>query len=151
MGMPSENNQNTVQGKERLRRSLPLLLFLSVWAIVILAFWCFGGSLDAMGYSILFLYLLLPLAILSTSFFIGFDSSFGHARYLMPLFYGILYLLAEYATFNLANIVANGKCSSWNTPEWTLLIAGIVLSAVGIGLGTLARFLKSQKALKEDR
>ncbi len=149
--MHSEKSQSAVPSRNRLHDFLPPLLFLGVWAVAIAVFWCFGSSRDAMGYAILFFYLVLPVAILLTSFFIGLSPTFGHARYLMPLCYGVLYLLLEYATFNLANIVANGKISSWNTPAWTLLLAGIILSAVGIGLGMLVRLRKSRNPRKEDR
>ncbi len=132
--------------KTVLRSLLPLLIFLGIWMLALIAFWCMGDPSDVGGYSLLFFWLIVPAAILITSFFVGLDGAFGHARWMLPLCYGALFLLLEYVTFELSNIVANGGVSPWNTPAWSLLLVGTGLSLTGIGFGTLLRVLRARKA-----
>lgn len=44
---------------------------LGIFAIAILVFWAFAGELDAMGYGILYIWALMPLASLVTSLVVG--------------------------------------------------------------------------------
>lgn len=44
---------------------------LGIFAIAILAFWAFTGELDAMGYGILYIWVLMPLVSFVTSLVVG--------------------------------------------------------------------------------
>lgn len=44
---------------------------LGIFAIAVFAFWAFTGELDAMGYGILYIWALMPLASLVTSLVVG--------------------------------------------------------------------------------
>ena len=47
---------------------------------------------------------------------------------------GGVYMLAEYATFSVANMVAFSKI---NLPEFSMIIIGAVISLLGMGIGAL--------------
>lgn len=134
------NNQDGVEGRSSSVTSkntwpqiIPLVSYLAVWMASLIAFWLLSSGSDALGYSILFLWGLLPAATLASSFFIGKHDDWGRGRWLFSLFFGIMYLLAEYTTFGAANMIAFGKL---NQPEWLMLPVGVVISLAGIGAGS---------------
>lgn len=45
-------------------------------------------------------------------------------------------MLAEYGTFAMANNIAFDKL---NTPEWGLVVAGVIISAIGMLMGSLLK------------
>ena len=59
--------------------------------------------MDAMGYSIIFFWGVIPILIFINSFIIGKHKEWGLLRWLMSVSSGIMYMLASYATFSLAN------------------------------------------------
>lgn len=54
-----------------MRKMMPILAHLIVWAILILIFWVTPLYDDAMGYSVLALYVVMPVSTIITSFLIG--------------------------------------------------------------------------------
>lgn len=50
--------------------------------------------------------------------------------------FGVMYMLAEYGTFAMANNIAFDKL---NTPEWGLVVAGVIISAIGMLMGSLLK------------
>ena len=45
-----------------------------------------------------------------------------------------MYMLAEYGTFKMANNIASNKL---NAPDFGMIVAGVIISAIGILLGSL--------------
>lgn len=50
--------------------------------------------------------------------------------------FGVMYMLAEYGTFAMANNIAFNKL---NAPEWGLVVAGVIISAIGMLMGSLLK------------
>ena len=71
-----EESTNTVKSRQRLSKIILVTAYLMIWTMSVLVFWL-GGRSDAMGYSILFFYLILPVSTLVISAFIGKDSGWG--------------------------------------------------------------------------
>lgn len=61
-----------------------------------------------MGYGIVFLWLVLPVAAFVISLLIGRGGYGGRQGWLLPLAFGAMYMLAGYATFMLANMLSVG-------------------------------------------
>jgi len=57
-------------------------------------------------------------------------------KWALTLFFGVMYMLAEYGTFAMANNIAFDKL---NTPEWGLVVAGVIISAIGMLMGSLLK------------
>lgn len=49
-------------------------------------------------------------------------------------FFGVMYMLAEYGTFKMANNITFNKL---NAPEFGMIVAGAIISAIGMLLGSL--------------
>ena len=96
--------------KASRRRSsvlLVLLVYLAVWAVMVALFWVrLKPGDDALGYGLLTFYFILPAVTLVASAFIGRDTALGPKRWLMILFFGGMYMLAQYVTFSLATMRA---------------------------------------------
>lgn len=136
-----EQSTDTVASRNRLARRITVLAYLVVWALVILTFWL-GGRQDAMGYALVNLYLVLPVTTLAASAAVGLDEGWRGVRWLMLLFFGVLYMLAPYATFSLANMASFGQP---RLPEAAAMLPGILCAAAGMGIGCLVRRLKQRR------
>lgn len=89
-----------------------------VWAIAMIAFWFFTSGSDAMGYSLVYLWILLPVTTFIVSFIIG-KNDFGQKENGHYSIFGVMYMLAEYGTFAMANNIAFDKL---NTRSGDLLL-----------------------------
>ena len=88
------------------RETVLVVAYLVVWAFSLVAFWLFMGESDAMAFSLIFFYALIPAAAAGVSFSIGRNDCFGKAKWLVPIALGIMHMLAEYLTFSMKNMVA---------------------------------------------
>lgn len=147
-----EESTNVVKSVSRRSRIIIISVYLLIWAVLVILFWpgnCASGS-DAMGFSLLAFYVVLPVTTLVTAFMIGKDRLWGPSKWLMLIFYGVMYMLAEYVTFGLANMLMN-EYSSFNWPRFGMIIAGAVMGAVGMGIGFLvSRVKKSAKVSVQE-
>ena len=113
-----EESTNTVRSRREQSLLILLCVYLGIWAVSVLFFWLLTGPDDAMGYGIVFLWLVLPLA------------------------FGAMYMLAEYATFMLANMLSVGIL---RLPQPSLLLKGTIISAAGFWFGALTRRRRRQR------
>ena len=67
-----EESTNLVKSRQKLSKTILITAYLIIWAAVITVFWL-GGRKDAMGYSLVCFYLVLPVCTAIISFFIGRD------------------------------------------------------------------------------
>ena len=137
-----EESTNTVKSRNRFSKQILMLAYMIIWAFILCSFWLGTASDDAMGFSLLAFYLVLPLTTIVVSIFIGKDASWGVHRFTMPVFFGLMFMLAGWATFDLANTVDFG---TMNAPDPTMLIPGFVCSYIGVGIGLLIRRLSESK------
>lgn len=136
-----DESTNVVKSKKKLSKLILILSYLVIWAIAMIVFWCFTSGSDSMGYSLMFLWFILPITTFVVSLLIGINDHFGKMKWCFVLGFGVMHMLAEYATFGLANSIAVGNK---NTPEPSLFFAGMIISAIGMGIGCLV-YLKRRK------
>lgn len=137
-----EESTNVVKSKDRMAKLILILTGMGIWAVSLIVFWFFTDGSDAMGYSLMFLWVLLPMTIFVISLLIGKNDYWGKKKWGTVLVCGILYMLAEYATFGAAYMV------SWHTfymPHLVGILTGAVISAVGLGIGVGIKCLKNKK------
>ncbi|MCR5666463.1 MAG: hypothetical protein K6G01_06500 [Eubacterium sp.] len=108
------------------------LYYLVIWALSLLIFWVFLSPSDALGFSLVFLWIVIPVLTFVISFFIGKGNLLGHYKWLSCIGFGAMYMLLEYLTFSLANNIAFDKI---NAPVFSLLLAGAVISLIGMEIG----------------
>lgn len=131
-----KDTADTAKSQRALARLVLIAVYLLIWTFSVGFFWVATGPADAMGYALLFLWLILPGATAVVAFFVGRDEAWREIRWLMLLFFGVLYMMAPYATFSWANMKAFGKL---NFPELADMLPGILSAALGMAVGTAAR------------
>lgn len=136
-----EENTNVVKSKEKQSRLMLILTYLAIWAIALIVFWFFTSGSDAMGYSLMFLWVLLPVTTFVTAALIGKHDYWGKYNWFSVIVFGIMYMLAEYATFSTANMVAFEKV---NAPEFMMILYGAVIALGGLVVGKLMKGKKTK-------
>lgn len=131
-----EESTNVVKSNANRSKIVILLSYLLIWALAMIVFWFFTSGSDAMGYSLMFLWIILPVTTLIVSVLIGKNNFWGKGKWAFCLFFGMMYMLAEYGTFKMANNIAFHKL---NAPEWGMIAAGAILSAIGMLAGSLCQ------------
>lgn len=142
-----KDTADTAKSQRALARLVLIAVYLLIWTFSVGFFWVAAGPTDAMGYGLVFLWLVLPAATVVISFFVGRGGEWREVRWLMLLFFGVFYMLAPYATFTWANISAFGE---FRLPDPVDLLPGILCSALGMALGTAARRW-SRRREKEEK
>lgn len=139
-----EESTNIVKSKNKLSKLILIITYLAIWAVAIIAFWFFTSGSDAMGYSLMYLWILLPVTTFVISLLIGKNNYWGKWKWMSAIAFGIMYMLAEYATFSAANMVSFNKI---NMPEFEMIWSGAIISVIGLAIGTGINRLKSKQQL----
>lgn len=141
-----EESTNTVKSNDRKAKAVLVSSYLAIWAFAIIVFWFFTSGSDAMGYSFMFLWVLLPISTFIFSLLIGKNGYWGNQKWLCAIAFGVLYMLAEFATFSTANMTAFDQL---NMPRFGMIVGGAVISFLGITIGALTRYVKARKKIRE--
>jgi len=106
-----------MKSKTKLSGLILLASYLVIWVVAVTVFWVFivRHSTGAMVYSLTFLWIVLPVTTLVISFLIGRNDYWGKGKWVTSIGFGVMYMLAEYATFSMANNLLFNKNISWTT------------------------------------
>lgn len=137
-----EESTNTVQSNDRKAKTILVSTYLAIWSFAILIFWFFTSGSDALGYSFMYLWILLPVSTFVFSLLIGKNNYWGSRKWLSAIAFGVMYMLAEYSTFSAANMVSFDK---FNMPEWGMLVGGALVSVAGMAVGCIVRWVKNHR------
>ena len=66
-----EESTNVVKSNANRNRIITILAYLLIWAFAMIVFWFFTSGSDAMGYSLMFLWIILPVTTFIVSVVIG--------------------------------------------------------------------------------
>ena len=138
-----DETTNIVKSKNRLRKVLLISVYISIWVACILFYWIFSGPTDAMVYSLFVFWGILPITSLIISAIVGKDDFKPTIKISVVILLGIMSMLCEYFTYSLGNMVAFDK---FNIPNPDALFGGILISAIGMGIGCLAKHIKNKKS-----
>ena len=129
-----EESTNVVKSTGNRNKIIIILSYMLIWSLAMIAFWFFTSGSDAMGYSLMYLWIILPVTSFVESVLIGKNDFWGKGKWGCTLFFGLMYMLAEYGTFKMANNIATNKI---NAPDWEMIVVGAIISTIGILLGSL--------------
>lgn len=139
-----DESTNVVESKKGLAKLILIVTYLGIWALSLLVFWFFTSPSDAMGYGVMFLWFLLPVATFVISILIGRNGYWGKLMWVSAALFGLMYMLADYATFGVSNM---DSFNQFILPEFTMILAGGVISCLGLGIGYLVRRYKEKKQI----
>ncbi|MCD8005905.1 MAG: helix-turn-helix domain-containing protein [Oscillospiraceae bacterium] len=140
-----EESTDTVKSKRNIGKLIIIATYLIIYAIAMILFWCVADGSDAMGYSLIIFYFVLPITTFVLSILIGTNDYWGRWKWLSAVIFGVMYTFAEYATFRLVNTIAFGD---FNLPNLTLWLAGAIISLAGLEIGTLVHRHIRKKRMK---
>ena len=139
-----EESTNTIKSRRTHSITILVSLTLGVWALSVLATWLVASGADSTGYSTAVMWTMLPVTFFAVSFLTGRNRYFGRVMYAVPFVCSLLYSLCGYATSIAAE---NQLIRTVRWPDFAKLPIGLLISAVGLALGILAR--SRQKKPKE--
>lgn len=128
-----------VKSKEKQSKRVLIATYLTIWMLGLIVFWFFTSGSDAMGYSLMFFWILLPVTTFVISLLIGINHYWGRCKWGVVVVFGFMYMLAEYVTFSAANVIYIHKVK---VPEISMILTGSIIALAGMGIGTFIRFLK---------
>ena len=134
-----EQSTDTVRSRRFAVRSVAILVYLAIWAFLILLFWVGRalGALNPLGYGIVAQYLVLPITTIVVAAFLGYDDALGtNARWVALVLFGVGSMLVPYATFYVANMIT---FEVFRIPDIVALLPGFLCGAIGLGIGVLLR------------
>lgn len=136
-----DRSANAMKSKTKLSGLVLLASYLVIWVVAVTVFWVFivRHSTGAMVYSLTFLWIILPVTTLVISFLIGRNDYWGKGKWVTSVGFGVMYMLAEYATFRMANNLLFNKV---NMPEISMTLTGAAISLIGMALGYLVFITK---------
>ena len=91
-------------------------------------------------------YVLLPASALVVSVMYGAGDI--RIRFIIPVILGGLEMLLGFLTFDLANLMSNGKWNSWNGPDWTLCLFSLLPALLGLAVGEISKRMNQSKEHK---
>ena len=148
----NNNSEQTIIEDKGAKASFPfglIIFYASIWIFSVIFFWVFTDGSDALGYSLLFTWMLLPASAFITALIAAAKRYFRKYRWLLIPAFGTAHMLAEYFTFSLAYMASFEKFRII-APDWTLFLVGAAVSAVGLGTGALiSRMRKSSDISKQ--
>ena len=142
-----EESTNVVKSNIKRNKIITILSYLLIWVIAMIVFWFFTNGSDAIGYSLLYLWIILPVTTFFVSVIIGANDFWGTRKWTFTLIFGVMYMLAEYGTFKMANNIAFNKL---NTPDWGMIAGGTIISAIGMLIGFLANTIGKCRDRKNE-
>lgn len=125
-----KESTNVVKSRNKFSKLILITTYLAIWAISLIVFWFFTSDSDAMGYGLMFLWIILPVTTLILSLLIGRNGYWGNWKWLSAVAFGCMYMLAEYATFSIANMVSFNKV---NMPNFSMFVTGTIISPLELG------------------
>lgn len=135
---------NVVKSKQKASKLIQIGIYVVLWAACLIWFWLGKGTGGgfAMAYSLATFYLILPVATFVISLQMGKDASWGSIKWFMPLFFGAMFSLENFATFLMANNIA---CGNQNLPQVEDGIPGFIISVIGLFIGWLVKLFRERK------
>ncbi|MDP9806893.1 hypothetical protein J2S70_001475 [Trueperella bonasi] len=136
-----DESTNAVKRKNRQAMLLLILSYLAMWSSGIIAFWFFIDNTQGIGFSLWYFWIMLPVTTLILSIIIGKNDYWGKWKWAAAPVFGFLAMLAKYATFNAGNMIT---FNNLGRPAFELLLGGMLISALGAGIGAGIRKLGSR-------
>lgn len=140
-----EESTNVVKSKNNLSKMIMIITYLAIWAFGLIVFWFFTNDSDAMGFGLMYFWIVLPVTTLVMSILIGKNNYWGKLKWLAAAVFGVMYVLGDYATFSAANMVEFNK---FNLPDFETMWMPVIISIMGLAIGQLVYNLKTIKQKK---
>lgn len=132
------------KGEMDMTKKMLSILYLIFWVSAVIVFYFFLDPSDAMGYSVAYIWILIPAITLLVSISVGKNNYWGRGKWFLAFILGMLYMLLPYVTFDMSYMLSIKKAQ---LPDFLMILYGVVISFVGLGIGTGIRYYKIKKKI----
>ena len=136
--------EDTEKSRRLLIRRISSFAYLLAWAMVVAIYWI-AGNAGENKYAVVAYDVILYAVTAIVSFFAGADREWGGKKWFLSLFFGVMYFLAGYVTFDISDYLINGD---FHIPDLIFLLPGTALSIAGICTGEIASAILTKMARK---
>ena len=148
------DNEAEGNAKMNIRRAriFSIICILTMLAASLITFWCVMSPTDALGFVLIFFYVIYPVVSLVVSSVNSYNGETGGRLMIWPVIFAVLLPLLQYFTFVLANAITSDKdlfqafLGMFDEDLLGLLLVGAIPSAIGIGLGRDIRKNKEKRS-----
>ncbi len=115
------------------------LIYAALCLLAVAVFYVVASGSDAMGFSLIFFYILLPGAALALSAVMGARGLPARCWAVTAIGFGAMMMLTDWLTYKLSNMLAFGV---WRWPDIEALMFGFIASLIGSAVGMGVRELR---------
>ena len=133
---------NLVKAKNKLVQNILIATYLIIWVVTQVVLWVFVPMANAVEFSKLFLWGLLPITTFIISLMIGKNNYWQKRKWWFSFLFGTMFSLVPYTTFTILNGTAE-HLFIW--PNLSALPIIITISLAGIGVGIFLQKIQQQK------
>ena len=134
-----------VLDKTTIQQYKSLIVYFIIWLISYAVFFVIDPG-DAMGYWIVAFWGVLPIAAIISSIFLGQNKTLN-SKALIPIgvYYGVMYMMAPYLTFKMANYHAQIAAvrNGLPMPDIKLFLFGVLFFIIGYAIGRVIDKVRS--------
>lgn len=131
-----EESTNRVKSSNRLAQAIMIAVGLFVYAITQYVFWTIANGPAIAYYTIVFMYVLLPLSVLLISVFAGKGNWWGKGKLVLVAVVSVLFLLVPSVTYVSVETYA---MRTFVFPNIKYLFVGCAISLIGLLFGEKVR------------
>lgn len=132
-----EESTNTVKAKRILGKIILLSTYFIVWAVTMIVVWHTKGDMTS-GFDLVFRWLLLPVFLLISTITVAKNDYWGKGNWLCIIVAAITFLTFPYTEYT-ENLVEGTATFTFCFPNFAYMVVGVIVSAVGIVIGTFWR------------
>lgn len=130
-----EESTNTVQAKRNLGKIILFSTYFIVWIFAMVVIWQTKGSIEQ-GLDIALRWIVLPLLLLVSTITVAENNYWGKGKWLCVLVAAVTFLAVPYT--NLMECHEAGTLTfTFRFPNFSYMIIGIIISVLGIVIGTI--------------
>ena len=134
---------DTVKAKKNLGKTILLSTYFAIWVAAMLVIWQTNGY-TTISFDLVFRWLILPLFLLVSTVVVAKNDYWGKRNWLCVIAAGITFLSVPYTQY-IEDLATGTATFTFRFPNFLYMVVGIIISACGIGLGTLWRKKASSK------
>ena len=133
--MSNENAITKAKKIIRIVRPLSLVAYLIIWAWALAAFYIIRDDSGGFGYTILYIYIVIPVSTFVTSVLFGAFNFGGKLKWIWPIFFGFMYALLEYVVYRIGNTIAFGNLNPPDKDDLMIFVNGLIVASIAIIVG----------------
>lgn len=138
-----EESTDTVKAKKNLGKTILLSTYFVIWAAAMIVVWQTNGY-TTLRFDLVFRWLILPSFLLVSTVTVAKNDYWGIGNWVCVIAAAITFLTVPYTQY-VENLAAGTATFTFCFPNYIYMVVGIIISACGIGIGTLWRKKISSK------